>query len=438
MTGLINVAVADFGELNTDGEATSSQVGRSLAAEVFASIAPGLASLNQLDDKASSPQLRSPEHVGGITGKDERARLARAEGIANSHRADVLVYGNLVFGVNSITFIPEFYLGDRLLRDSYELSGSYAFGKPITVSGGRDSSSALEELRDAIKERLITLYGFVRGLDYFSRGDYSRARSLFLEAEAGWSTEDSKEVLYLFLGSVAGRQKDLDAAESFYQLAQGLNDNYVRAQIGLAEVTFQKVVSRVGCDHAHTDDERSEIRKAIRAYDAALSANRPASLKRANIDAKVAFGRGRAFLCLGQSGDSEAWSDAERNFRSVIASSKADDLALMDLAAEAHWFIGFLKSPSFGDEGRPDVVDSKRRAALDEYRKAAEMSPFWARQAVFEDWRAHVYVLLKDCANAEAALARAQTTRQKDKSGRVLPSDHDLHSYVLGEKARVC
>ena len=65
------------------------------------------------------------------------------------------------------------------------------------------------QLRETVLTRTQALAQFVIGLGYYAIGEYDEARARFLTAETTpeWEDGDGKEILYLWLGNVSGRQR---------------------------------------------------------------------------------------------------------------------------------------------------------------------------------------------------------------------------------------
>jgi tetratricopeptide (TPR) repeat protein len=125
-------------------------------------------------------------------------------------------------------------------------------------------------------------------LDRFGQDEDALRRAAAL---GGWEERDGKEVLYLFLGNVAGKRGRLDDARNHYRRALGLNPEYARAMVGLAKVQFHGGSGQGTC--RQVDARGLDLAEA--GYRRALTArSRPAL---SDIDAKAAFGLGRVDFC---------------------------------------------------------------------------------------------------------------------------------------------
>lgn len=403
LTGDFNIAVAEFGALDAQGRVGESADAYALAQSVHEFLDNELKLLTEgiesAGDKFHIPVLE-PSKTGRIGGSTPEERARSAERLAAKINADLIVYGNLDSGDGVTSFIPEFYLSDRKLRDAEELIGQYEFGSTLESSADITTNPvARQELRERLLERTRALAQFVIGLGYYSLARFDEAADYFKAAETieGWDDRDGKEVLYHFLGNTTLMLGDLSAAQEYYAHALELNPEYARARLGTAEVLFHE--SRGDCEQGKVDVVG--LQDAIRGYQSALEArHQPA---RSDIQTKTAFALGRAYVCLSQSLVADHWADAEREFLTVIADFENGNDRVRELAADAHAHLGLIYLPAGGD---PDANANFRRSA-EEYHKAIELSRHPDRQAIYYLWLAWIHIRMNECDLAEEALAEA-------------------------------
>ena len=391
-----NIAIATFAQLDAQNNVVDSADAVQLSDQVYETLATELDALKKQGTLAGfEVEIRPPSDTGRIGGATPEARAQAAQKLADDIKADMVIYGYLIS--DNTTLATEFYLSDRQLQNAEELAGQYELGAGIN---GHDDITgnpiARGDLRKELIGRTVVLARFVIGLGYFALDRFDEAARQFEAAERtpGWDERAGKEVLYLFLGSTAGRLHNLASAQEYYARALQLNSEYARARLGAAEVVFQQ--SQARCDAGQADIDG--LQKAIAGYRGALTAaDKPI---RSNITTKTAFYLGRAYLCLGNAGDPARWADAEGEFLTVTAEFEGGNMQVRNLAAESYANLGLI---AFLIASAPDTEPAYRRAA-EQYHKAIELSRHQDRQAIFYLWLARIDLRLGDCAAANTAL----------------------------------
>jgi tetratricopeptide (TPR) repeat protein len=344
MSGDVNIAVAEFDRLLASGDVAASRTSSALARSVYEDLHRELVRLEDAsghDPLAFDYEIKSPDQTGHIDGATPTERAVGARRIARRTDADIVVYAALQDDGEQTALTTEFYITDpRLLFGAEELAGRYQLGQPLQQSPSVASNiAARRALREALRARTSNLLQLIVGLAYVSQGDYPTADSVFgaLETREGFGPLDGAEVLHLFRGNLLGRLGDLDAAEQHYLQSLAVDSEYSRAQIGLAEVTYQRAHGL--CDAATTDVDG--VQRSIDRYTKARTAlNQPPG---ANVDVKSAFGLGRAHLCLSMAGAQLAWPEARLELASVTAAYEAGNRDVAELAAEAWSSLGLLE-----------------------------------------------------------------------------------------------
>jgi tetratricopeptide (TPR) repeat protein len=209
-----------------------------------------------------------------------------------------------------------------------------------------------------LSDRANGLVQLIQGLSYYGAREYRIATSIFNEIVRLQliGIDDGAEILHLFLGNAAGRAGDLDQAESAYRRALEIDPGFARAQVGMAETTFQR--SHNGCAPGITDADG--VRRSIDVYLSALEAEHQPV--RSNIRAKVALGAGRGWLCLSVAGIEDASARAREHLSQVVAAHEdgADDID--ELAAEAWSSLGLLEIET--SDRNPEALDRATQALL--------------------------------------------------------------------------
>jgi len=373
MTGRLNIAVADFAQLDAGGDIVKSA---------------GSTQLSRTFDRLVDQEVRSVDggqevqhrRIGRLDEPDPDRRTAAAARIGAQLAADVVVYGVLQTDTTGSVLTPEFFITDRLLFDASELVGAHQLGTPIRAAGGDISRLAVQsQLLDLLKARVQVLAEVTVALRNYSVGTYASALDHLTAAERlpGWAPEDGKEVLYLLLGNMSGRLGRLPDAEAWYDRALTLRPDYSRATIGKAEALYRGAIR--SCEPGDVD--ATGLRRSLALYGAARAGRQPAG---AEVPAKVDFGEGRVLLCLSQAQEEDSFGEAGARFERVVSAYGKGKEGLRELAAEAHANLGTVYAPTGPDE--PGAREMYQRAA-GALRKAiglyAEVGVHRDRQALF-------------------------------------------------------
>jgi len=105
MTGDLNIAVAQFGELDGRGRVVRSDRASELATSVAERMQGELGQLARTLDI----QVRAPARTGRVDGPTPVERARQAARLASVQNANVVVYGILAPGADRTSFTPEFY-----------------------------------------------------------------------------------------------------------------------------------------------------------------------------------------------------------------------------------------------------------------------------------------------------------------------------------------
>ncbi len=139
----------------------------------------------------------------------------------------------------------EFSIGGDRLHEAAELTGYLVFDE-LDV-GDLSTSKARAEVQTFASEQVTVYVRLLRGLVYYSTGDYDRARVELAPLAKSSSSPLTTRFILLLLGNAAGRQNKFPVAKSYYEKALALDPSYPRAKLGIAEIVLQNGMS--DCRH---------------------------------------------------------------------------------------------------------------------------------------------------------------------------------------------
>ena len=318
------------------------------------------------------------------------------QALCNKARADIVVAGRLINGGGRTTIIPELFIAERKLGGAQEIGGYHQLASVIR-NGDPDSNPVLRRaLRDQLLARTRGIAHLLVGLGFYDQRRFPQAADAFRAAQQDWPDPDGRKLLELLLGNTAGKQGRYDRAQQHYQRALAAAPGYGRAQLGLAELTYQR--ARGACERGKAN--AAGLRVALRRYQDVLHA---VQQPEADLPAKTAFGLGRTYLCLSQAEVADDWAQAETQFRVVISEFNRGNQRLQQLAAEAYAGLGLALLPPRGASD----ADVKYRQAAGAYQQAIQLSLDPERQGVFFGTLGYIDQRLGDAAHACDSYQRA-------------------------------
>jgi tetratricopeptide (TPR) repeat protein len=410
--------VADFTGTDTRGGAAADATAKT-ATDLATNLADILA--KELAPVASRLriEIRAPAQFPAIEGDAPADQAADARGRAKEIDADVVVYGTLATDATSTTLQPRLYLADRIRRGVDELTGDHRLGAPVPLPGNpEDQPWLVGTLVDQLVVRTRALAELTVGLWHYHADQPQQAIQRFERAARmpGWDRRQGKELLYVFLGNAAERQgaqwqrqgrrvaagRSFDQALRYFQEALAIDSEYARAWYGIAETQFLQL--DLDCPIGRTDPGR--LAQVVRGLQRAQRATHRPVL--ADIDTKVAFGLGRAYVCMSLAEVSDRREQAQQQLGQAIQAFEAGDkdtqLRIQQVAAEAYGQLGLLAF------AYPDTPDATQRLhqAVPAYRRAIELSQDRPnRLTVFQCNLAAIYERLGQPRAAEAARSQA-------------------------------
>lgn len=431
MSGRFNIAVAALSELDSQGRARESTIGKQLAQEVAAQIEPEVKGLQEAGYRID---LYGPDKVQFVRGASDDERARNAAELAEGLKADLLLYGHLVLTEDSTGLTPYLSVSSNHFTNATELTGAFPFGEPIQVADNIEKNvPASKQMEDDLARRTGSLAEFVVGLGYYKLNQLSEAAQWFEKARRD-SGDDAKirRVVLLFLGSTAARRADLQEANFYYSQALHEDPSYARARLGQAQMVFQRARGRCSPD---TVDAQG-LEEAIAGYQEARAMF---SLPADEIMTKAAFSLGQAYLCQALAGDGERWDMAQVHLQGVVDRYQIDkDLRVKPLAAEALFHLGMLHSEKSKYLG---VDNSELARAAETFQQAIALSGLDDRKATFGYWLAQTHGKMAQCVQARQDLAGADAALDRFASANpdaAVQKERDFRQEVLHELAVSC
>lgn len=236
MTGIFNIAVAEFGELGPDGQIRSSKAGQQLSGWT----------VNYLrDNLKEDPNLLIWPKEGNLFNRTRvgMASPETAESIAENIKASILLYGYVDRQENPAQLVLKFWIPPQARYRFEDMQGSFSVGSPIRVvdpnNPGLGAQTELGRQSSAIA--WVTI-----GLVQEQLGQAEDALTAFKRAA---EFEPRSEVIQFFLGQEYlflserhpdQRQEYWRAAEESLQNSIRLNDRYARSYIALGALYFKQ------------------------------------------------------------------------------------------------------------------------------------------------------------------------------------------------------
>lgn len=255
MDGLFNVAVAEFGQVDSSGQVQSSTDGQQLSRRIYEALRLEFDSL-PVDLRQefqpvvwhdSLPPEAKGVTIGIIPGDTPEARTEAASALARQLNANVIIYGNLVFNQDSAGFVPEFYVAS-LHGEADEIVGRHQLGAPISIQLplNLDQQAGLS-LNKKLVSRTRALSRFTLGLMYDLGGFSQDAFQVFQESleQLDWDESSGQEIFAYFLGRSALFLNRDEQAEAAFEQARAANPAYARPYVGLGSVYYKQAQCRL-------------------------------------------------------------------------------------------------------------------------------------------------------------------------------------------------
>ena len=365
MNGEFNIAVAQFGEEDAQGNVKASASGAQLSALVFERLRAGFTDLptnlrTPLVWHDSLGLLRKRITIGPIANEAEAIKRAKEIG------ADILIYGNLKASQTPVGFVPKFLITQGLSNTDEldQIKGNHQLGQPISIkmpldlSGDVKTRTALVGQLDA---RMNLLSRLTIGLLYDLVGDPKTAASV-LEGAASLplAQTDGAEVLHYFTGKqyLFVKPRRLDDAQAAFERALAINPSYARARVGLGSVCFYRAQD-IKPPNKRLDN--GLLQHCIDAYNEALRVARDTNDRAAETQALIGLGAARRLMAEAYVFISD-YAQAEPLFSGAIEAMEA---AQKQIGKDEHRLLGML-AENLGDayQEKADLRLRQGNAAL--------------------------------------------------------------------------
>ena len=232
MTAEFNVAVAQLVETP---EGTADGLGAVLSQQIATELSREYDSL-ALDEIAVSAENMPPV-----------ATPQQAIDLANRINANLVIYGTVERVDNGLYVTPRFSVHDPFRQDVAELNGDHGLDAQIVYDLCQPPADCPAPILPSpeVGLRSTILTDFTKALVYLSSGDLRAARTAIDRAlrtsdeySAQYSGFAGEEVLYVTASYISQSQGEAPAAEAYARRALGLNPNYGRGHIALANVDY--------------------------------------------------------------------------------------------------------------------------------------------------------------------------------------------------------
>lgn len=262
MDSSFNIAVAEIGEIESNGRVRSIPFGRTLSqtigrelceqydafAQLFAEENATLLIWRNMQQLCPNPEGKLA-HIGVVTGRTALERRSNAEALRARLGAHMLIYGYLHQGGDEETQESvdlQFVYSSRNLNSEFDMIvGGHSVGGalPLPISYQTDELLAINKLSDPLSKRSTALFWIATGLVQEVIDELERSER-FLQAAAaeleGEVPDAGQSILYYLLGRVSLYQQKSDQALDYFQRSVNANPNYTRAHIALGSAYLQQ------------------------------------------------------------------------------------------------------------------------------------------------------------------------------------------------------
>jgi tetratricopeptide (TPR) repeat protein len=382
MTGLFNVAVAEFGQVDAQGHVHSSQKGQLVSKRLFDGLEIEFENLPVKVRQDFQPQLwhdslditQKRFKIGIIPGDTPQTRQEAARQLARQINAHVVIYGNLPAEGSQFGFVPDVYVADNagLGVGADRVVGSYQLGGAIPAQ-------LLDKLNDPIVGRSVKLRLnswtnvmslFSIGLMYDLLGYPGRALPVLQQAkdELISSADEGSEVLWYFIGRENLWLKSDNEAQAAFEQALRAQPNYARARLGLGDVYLGKTESLSLTARL----EQPDLERTIAEYQQALVDARGSN--EASVEVEALFSLGSIFRLKGETqlnlGDYDAADSSLKTAIDYVASTLPALKAAEQyrLLAQAYSTLG----EAYEEQGHVRLRQGDKEASKPFFEQASE------------------------------------------------------------------
>jgi tetratricopeptide (TPR) repeat protein len=272
MSGQFNIAVAEFSEIDGSGQFHELQLGPQLSDWAITYLHHEVKNEPGLQVWPNQGNLFTRTKVP-LLGSD----LAAVSELAKRINADLVLYGYLDSRQVPANLALEFWIGPRGEFQFEDIMGIFTVGKPIIVE---DITNPGVSVEDEVARQSSAIARLAVGLELDYDGQPIEARKAFLRAAELAPQSELVQFLIgretLFISDLHPDQQEVDwnAAETAFQKAIGINDQYARAYIGLGDVYSKRsaklVDTAINLKQAPDPQATQWIEQAIRSYQKVL------------------------------------------------------------------------------------------------------------------------------------------------------------------------
>jgi tetratricopeptide (TPR) repeat protein len=237
MKGLFNVAVADFGEMDSNGGIHSSKAGELMSGWT----------VNYLRNELKKVDLNIdiwPNEGNMLTRtKVPLVQPDTAEKTASDINADLLLYGYIDTSTNPSQLMLNFWVAPQDKYKFEDIQGNTQIGAPIRVVDLNDPGISVQS---ELESQSTAVAFIAMGLAQEQLGQSEDALAAFLKAEEAAPQSEIVQFFigreYLFLAEFKPDQQDelWQKAEDAYLKSIALNDQYAKAYLGLGSVYLKR------------------------------------------------------------------------------------------------------------------------------------------------------------------------------------------------------
>jgi tetratricopeptide (TPR) repeat protein len=275
MEGLFNLAVAEFGQIGSDGKIGPWNGSNAVSSLVTASLEKGPGAETNILIWRDGPELETENvTIGRVEGSDPAARQAAAGAMADRLNAQIVIFGNLDTRQTPAQLTLEFWIAPQANNQFDDIQGSYQTDSPILIANPQSPGL---EAADEIQRQSNMLAWTALGLARMHFGQTSAALDAFRSAEKLSPGLDSLQFfigrasLFLSNTDAANREKLTQDAETAFNNAIKLNPGYNSAYDGLGSV-YSGEALRLLTKVQQSPDDAADLSQAHALIDQALAA----------------------------------------------------------------------------------------------------------------------------------------------------------------------
>jgi len=236
MSGIFNVAVAEFGEMDANGEIHSSKAGQQLSKYA----------VNYLrDELKEDPNLIVWPNESKLFTRTsvQLVQPDTAEKTASNIKADLLLYGYIDTRSNPPQLVLNFWIAPQNEYKFEDIQGNTQIGDPIRVVDPNDPGISVQS---ELKSQSVAVAFIAMGLAQEQLGQTQDALNAFLKAEEAAPGSEIVQFFigreYLFLAEFNPDQQEeiWQKAEDSFLKSIDFNDQYAKAYLGLGSVYIKQ------------------------------------------------------------------------------------------------------------------------------------------------------------------------------------------------------